>query len=89
MKKSVTIIDYGIGNLLSVRRAFEYCGAAVEVTDSSQMIANADRLILPGVGAFADGMSGLNARGLIEPIKEYAQKGPSLYGNLPGNANDA
>ena len=48
----VTVVDYGMGNLLSVQRAFEHCGAEVELTDNPRRIANAERLVLPGVGAF-------------------------------------
>ena len=51
---AVTIVDYGMGNLLSVSRAFEHCGAQVEVTDRPERARRADRLVLPGVGAFAD-----------------------------------
>lgn len=69
----VTVVDYGIGNLLSVKRALEYCGAEVELTDSPRLIENAERLVLPGVGAFADGMSGLRERRLISAIKKYAR----------------
>ncbi|HIJ94490.1 MAG TPA: imidazole glycerol phosphate synthase subunit HisH [Desulfuromonadales bacterium] len=71
---TVTIIDYGIGNLLSVARAFEHCGANVVLTDDPAKIIGADYLVLPGVGAFADGMSGLTKRGLVEPIKAFAVK---------------
>lgn len=71
---TVTIIDYGIGNLLSVARAFEHCGASVMLTDDPMKITNADYLVLPGVGAFADGMVGLNERSLVEPIKAFASK---------------
>lgn len=70
----VTVIDYGIGNLLSVARAFEYCGAEVELTDDARKIANADYLVLPGVGAFANGMAGLAEGGLVEPINFFAVK---------------
>ena len=57
MSQSVTLIDYGIGNLLNTVRALEHCGAAVKVIDKpSAEDANAERLILPGVGAFGDGM---------------------------------
>ena len=76
----VTIIDYGIGNILSVKRAFEHCGAEVIITDSPQMIENAERLVLPGVGAFADGMAGLRERGLIKIIQEFAKKGRPFLG---------
>ena len=68
----VTVIDYGMGNLLSVIRAFEHCGATVQVTASAEDIASAKRLVLPGVGAFADGMAELRSRGLIEAIVKYA-----------------
>lgn len=70
----VTVIDYGIGNLLSVARAFEHCGAGVELTADVRKIADADFLVLPGVGAFADGMAGLNGLGLVEPIITFASK---------------
>lgn len=76
----VTIIDYGIGNLLSVQRAFEYIGAEVLMTSSLSDIEPAEALILPGVGAFANGMSGLKERGLIEPIKRFAASGKPFMG---------
>lgn len=69
---TVTIIDYGSGNLLSVARAFEQCDARVVLTADAAAIAAAEYLVLPGVGAFADGMTGLHERGLVEPIKEFA-----------------
>lgn len=71
---TVTVIDYGIGNLLSVARAFEHCGASVILTDDARKITDADFLVLPGVGAFADGMAGLIERCLVEPIKAFAAK---------------
>lgn len=70
----VTVIDYGVGNLLSVTRAFEYCGASVVLTDDAAKIADADYLVLPGVGAFCDGMVGLAGRGLVDPIRAFAAK---------------
>lgn len=76
----VTVIDYGIGNILSVRRAFEYWGAEVVVTDSPQLIENAEHLVLPGVGAFADGMTGLRDRGLVGPIQKFAAKNRPFLG---------
>lgn len=71
---AVTIIDYGIGNLLSVARVFEYCNASVILTDDARSIAEADYLVLPGVGAFSDGMNGLRERGIVDPIKEFVAK---------------
>jgi glutamine amidotransferase len=76
----VTVVDYGLGNLFSVKTALEHCGASVEVTDSADAVARAPRLILPGVGAFADGMSGLRQRNLIAPIREYAASGRPFLG---------
>lgn len=70
----VTIIDYGIGNILSVQRAFESFGAEVQLTDNPKKIEQADRLVLPGVGAFADGMKGLQERNLIETIRNFVSK---------------
>jgi glutamine amidotransferase len=77
---NVAIVDYGIGNLFSVRRAFEQCGAEVAVSDDPKVILSAPRLVLPGVGAFADGMRGLAARGLDEVVKEFARSGRPLLG---------
>jgi imidazole glycerol-phosphate synthase subunit HisH len=76
----VTVIDYGMGNLLSVSRALEHCGAEVLTTCDPERVAQAERLILPGVGAFADGMAGLRERGLIEPIREFARAGRPFLG---------
>jgi imidazoleglycerol phosphate synthase glutamine amidotransferase subunit HisH len=58
-KFDVAVIDYGVGNLLSVKRGLEYCGAKVNVTDDKDLIMSASRVVLPGVGAFSDGMDGL------------------------------
>ena len=65
------IIDYAMGNLGSVRRAFEECGAQnVCVADEPEAIKDADRLVLPGVGAFAQGMFHLKEGGWIKPLQE-------------------
>lgn len=69
-----------MGNLLSVLRAFEHCGAEVLITASPDQIVGAERLVLPGVGAFKDGMAGLRERNLIEPIKSYAASGRPFLG---------
>ena len=68
----VTVIDYGLSNLLSVQHAFAHFGAEVQVTSSPADVLAADALVLPGVGAFQDGMQGLEQLGLIEPIKHEA-----------------
>lgn len=80
MKPRVVIVDYGVGNLLSVTRALEVCGADVVVTDDPAVVTRADRLVVPGVGAFADGMAGLHQRGLVNPIQEFATTGRPLLG---------
>lgn len=68
----ITIVDYGRGNLLSLSRAFEHCGADVEIAENSAMILDADRLVLPGVGAFGDAADELASRNLEDALKQYA-----------------
>ncbi len=80
MSKLVTIVDYGIGNIFSVTRALEHCGAKALLTDKPEDILAATSLVLPGVGAFSNGMEGLRARGLIAPLQEYAASGKPLLG---------
>ncbi|GFE85593.1 imidazole glycerol phosphate synthase subunit HisH [Steroidobacter agaridevorans] len=80
MTMQVTVVDYGMGNLYSVQRALESVGAEVTVSGDAAVVAGASRLILPGVGAFADGMAGLRERGLVEPIRRHAQSGRPLMG---------
>jgi glutamine amidotransferase len=80
MTSSVLVVDYGMGNLYSIGRALEHLGASVRVSDSPKNIEGADRVVLPGVGAFADGMRGMEERGLIEPLKKYASSGRPLLG---------
>ena len=69
----VIVINYGMGNLGSVRRAFEECGADVLVSDNPGDLADAERIVLPGVGAFPDGMANLHAAGWPMKIKEALQ----------------
>jgi glutamine amidotransferase len=76
----VTVIDYGVGNLLSVRRGLEQCGAVVTMTADPDVILSAPRVILPGVGAFADGMAGLRRDGLDAVVREVAERGVPLLG---------
>lgn len=68
----VTIIDYGMSNLGSIRQAIEECGGDVEVSDDPHSLAASTHIILPGVGAFYDGMKNLRERGWIEPIRKAA-----------------
>lgn len=80
MSAVVTVVDYGIGNLFSVARALEKCGAHVLLSDKPDEIANAERLVLPGVGAYYQGMQGLRERGLIEPLHVFAASGRPMLG---------
>jgi glutamine amidotransferase len=80
MKPIITVIDYGVGNIFSVSRAFEHCGARVNLTSIPNEIATAEHVVLPGVGAFADGMAALRERGLIAPIRQFARTGRPFLG---------
>ncbi len=80
MSKTVSIIDYGMSNLLSICRAFEHIGAMVQVIDKAEDVLKSDYLILPGVGAFPDGMKELAKRGLVEHIQQFAGSGKPLLG---------
>lgn len=73
-----TIIDYGAGNLFSVRNALNFIGCENQISSDEKDVINADRLILPGVGAFGDAMDKLRSSGLIDVIKQEAVKKPFL-----------
>jgi len=76
----IAIVDYGVGNLFSLKSSFAAIGAEVTVTSSAEVIRSADRIILPGVGAFGDAAKKLEASGLGEVLKEEAKKGKPLMG---------
>lgn len=76
----VTIIDYAINNLRSVEKAFASMNVPVEVTNDPKSIRNAEKLVLPGVGAFADAMKNLRTKNLIAAIRESVQSGTPLLG---------
>jgi imidazole glycerol-phosphate synthase subunit HisH len=76
----ITIIDYGMGNIHSVQKAMESLGAGTQVVESAREIAQAGKLVLPGVGAFDDAMQVLKAKGLVPAIREYAASGKALLG---------
>lgn len=80
MKPKVTIIDYGAGNLHSAANAFLRLGAEVEMAETAESVDRAQCLVLPGVGAFGEGMAGLSRRGLVEPLRAYAAAGRPLLG---------
>lgn len=76
----IAIVDYGIGNLHSVRKAVAVVGGDAVVSDDSAALQAADKVILPGVGAFKDGMSGLASSGLIPAIDAFVATGRPLLG---------
>jgi glutamine amidotransferase len=80
----VLVVDYGVGNLLSVTRALAACGAEVEATDDVRRIAVAERVVLPGVGAFASCMGELKRRGLVDPLLTFMSSGRPFLGICVG-----
>ena len=81
---SVAIIDYGVGNLRSVEKAFAAIGCEATVTSDESLLRSADRLVLPGVGAFAACMRELTSRGFDELVRERVEKGTPLMGVCVG-----
>lgn len=76
----IAIVDYGVGNLFSVRSSFQKVGAETVVTADAKVIDNASKILLPGVGAFEDAMNKLRQSGLDEVLKEQVKKGKYLMG---------
>jgi len=74
------IIDYGMGNLRSVQKAFETLDAPASILTAPEQAAKVDRLVLPGVGAFADGMMHLHERGWPDAIADFIQTGKPMLG---------
>jgi len=76
----IGVVDYGMGNLHSVAKALEKAGAQVLVSSDPAVLSRADKLVLPGVGAFADAKAELVRRGLAEPIVEHIRSGRKFLG---------
>ncbi|MFM7072488.1 MAG: imidazole glycerol phosphate synthase subunit HisH, partial [Planctomycetota bacterium] len=76
----IAIIDYQMGNLRSVQKGFERVGFAAEITSDPARLAAADKVVLPGVGAFGDAMAELRNRGLVEPIRDLIAAGKPFLG---------
>ena len=76
----IGIVDYGAGNLHSVRNALDYLGAEARICAEAESLDGCDRLSLPGVGAFGAAMKELAARGLTEPVRRFAQSGKPFLG---------
>ena len=79
-KPKVVVIDYGIGNLLSVQRGLEHSGADVILTGDPDVIRSGSHVVLPGVGAFVNGMAALEKLGLVPVLKDVAEQGTPLLG---------
>lgn len=79
-KIKIAIIDYGVGNLYSLIRAFKFFNVEVFVVEEADVLDKADGIILPGVGSFAAGMRGLKIRGLAEKLKDLAAKDKPMLG---------
>jgi len=80
MKLEISIIDYGVGNLLSVQRAFEHLGAKATITSDPLRILSTSHVVFPGVGAFPAAMKRLKLNGLDHVVREVASKGTALLG---------
>jgi imidazole glycerol-phosphate synthase subunit HisH len=79
-RPQIAIVDYGLGNLYSVKHACEHVGLVARITSSAHEIFAADASILPGVGAFGDAMDALRRLDLVLPLKDFAETGKVLMG---------
>ncbi len=76
----ITIVDYQMGNLRSVQKGIERIGGEARISSDPDEIANAEKLILPGVGAFGDAMTEINRRSLADPIRQFVDSGQPFLG---------
>ncbi len=76
----IKIVDYGMGNLRSVQKAFEKLGSAAEVVTHPTQIQDADKLVLPGVGAFRDAIGELKRKDFVQPLRDYVDSGKPFLG---------
>lgn len=77
---SILIVDYGMGNLASVKRAIEECGGDAFISNDPEDILGTTHIVLPGVGSYADGMNNLQKSGWIQPINKFVNDGLPLLG---------
>jgi glutamine amidotransferase len=80
----IAIIDYGMGNLRSVQKGFEKIGSEAIITDDPKVVLQAERVVLPGVGAFRDCMHNLEQGGFVEPIMKVIGEGRPFLGICVG-----
>jgi len=76
----IAILDYGMANLRSVQKGFEEVGHAARIISTPEEVESADRLVLPGVGAFADAVGTLRGKGLVDPILRHIEQGRPFLG---------
>lgn len=81
---AITLLDYGMCNMLNVVRAFEHVGATLTVTEDPGVARRADRLVVPGVGAFSDSMLEIHRRGYADAIREFVASERPLFGICVG-----
>ncbi|MCL4267461.1 MAG: imidazole glycerol phosphate synthase subunit HisH [Anaerolineae bacterium] len=84
LNTTITMIDYGASNIRSAQKAFEHIGAEIVLTEDPDVVRKADKLVLPGVGAFGSGMAGLRQRHLPAAIHEAVQRGVPFLGICVG-----
>jgi glutamine amidotransferase len=84
MAESLIVVDYGVGNLGSIARAFERIGAPSKLSADGEEIRRSKKLVLPGVGHFGEAMNNLRARGLEQPLREAVEAGAHLLGICVG-----
>lgn len=80
MNRRVTLIDYGMANLLNVARAFEHCGAEVHITEDPGAVPGSERVVVPGVGAFKDCMDEFTTRGFGDVVSNFVDTGRPILG---------
>ncbi len=76
----IAIIDYGAGNLQSVKKALDFIGAESVITDNPEIINACDKILLPGVGSFGDAMASMREKNLVETVKQNALSGKAFLG---------
>ncbi|WP_375598342.1 imidazole glycerol phosphate synthase subunit HisH [Devosia sp. Naph2] len=82
--RKVTLLDYGMCNMLNVARAFEHAGAELTVTEDPRAALSAERLVVPGVGAFSDSMKEVRTRGHDDAIRRFVETGRPMLGICVG-----
>lgn len=80
MAADIVIVDYGMANLRSVQKAFEAVGSAAEITSDPHRLANAAKVVLPGVGAFRDAIAGMRETGLADAVVGHIDRGRPFLG---------